>query len=135
MAGLRILVVDDEPLARRALARLAARPGDTVVEASSAAEAIRLLRGPERFDLVLTDLVMPPGDNGFKVIEAARSADPPVRSALVSAYVDADTTDLALDMGAEAVFEKPIDVAKIRAFVAAADPVVGNGSGGPAAAR
>ncbi len=52
-----ILVVDDEPLMGRAIAR-ALGPRHTVVTLTSAREALALL-GRQRFDLILCDLMMP----------------------------------------------------------------------------
>jgi two-component system, LytTR family, response regulator len=65
---LRVLVVDDEPLARTGIARLvSATPGfevaGTVGDGASAVEAVETLRP----DLVLLDVQMP-GCDGFEVI-------------------------------------------------------------------
>ena len=54
----RVLVVEDEPLIRVALARMLASDHD-VVEAESGAVAERLLAADGRFDVILSDLIMP----------------------------------------------------------------------------
>lgn len=66
---IRVVLVDDEPLAREALRILLARESDVAVvgEADGAAAAVRTIRG-ERPDLVLLDVQMPDGD-GFGVLE------------------------------------------------------------------
>ncbi len=65
---LRVMIVDDEPLARARARRLLAEMGDTVVagEAASADEARRLLRETEA-DVLLLDIQMP-GEDGFALL-------------------------------------------------------------------
>src|ERR1700722_1189750 len=56
----KILVVEDEPLIRLALATHLEERGLEVLEAGSAAEAIQILQGPGcLLDLVFTDVRMP----------------------------------------------------------------------------
>lgn len=57
----RILVVDDEPLMLASLRRLLA-PEHDVTATASAREALRLVDGGARFDLILCDLMMPDMD-------------------------------------------------------------------------
>jgi signal transduction histidine kinase len=59
--GGRILVVDDEPIVCFSLERLLATEGD-VVALTSAREALARIRGGERFDVILCDLLMPEMD-------------------------------------------------------------------------
>lgn len=54
----RILVVDDEPLLRSALARVL-RDDYDVVTVGDGARALALLRSSEHFDVILCDLSMP----------------------------------------------------------------------------
>jgi PAS domain S-box-containing protein len=54
----RVLIIDDEPLVRRAIERSLETEHD-VVSAASAAEALAILERGEPFDLVLCDLMMP----------------------------------------------------------------------------
>jgi PAS domain S-box-containing protein len=54
----RVLVIDDEPLVRRAIERSLEEDHD-IVSAGSAAEALSILERGEAFDLVLCDLMMP----------------------------------------------------------------------------
>ncbi|HEU4589125.1 MAG TPA: PAS domain S-box protein [Gemmatimonadales bacterium] len=70
-----ILVVEDEPMVRRALRRILARHGYTVLEAEHGADALRLIReATAPIDLVLTDLVMP--EMGGRALIAALAAEP-----------------------------------------------------------
>ena len=69
-----ILCVDDDPAHITALRRALA-PKYEVVAAESAAAALELLRGDERFDVVLSDLRMPevPGDQLLEVAAQLRA--------------------------------------------------------------
>ncbi|HEU4647927.1 MAG TPA: PAS domain S-box protein [Gemmatimonadales bacterium] len=82
-----ILVVEDEPMVRRALRRILTRHGYTVLEAQHGVEALQVLHheatGP--IDLVLTDLVMP--EMGGRELIAALHAEPePPKILAMSGY-------------------------------------------------
>ena len=66
---LRILLVDDEPLARRRLRRMLASEAEVVVvgECGSGSDAVKTI-GAEAPDVVLLDVQMPGGD-GFEVLD------------------------------------------------------------------
>ncbi|MGH7524908.1 MAG: response regulator [Gemmatimonadales bacterium] len=55
----RILLVDDDASVRRVVRLTFERGGHTVVEASSAFQALGMLRGPESPDAVVCDVLMP----------------------------------------------------------------------------
>jgi CheY-like chemotaxis protein len=59
--------------------------GYEVIEASSAAEALRLLRSGDAPDLMITDYLMP-GMNGAELIEHARPLAPSTRLMLITGY-------------------------------------------------
>jgi two-component system LytT family response regulator len=83
--GLDVLIVDDEPLARRGIRELLSGRSDIVSirEATNGRGAVRLI-GEARPDLVFLDVQMP-GLDGFGVIEAVGVASmPPV--IFVTAY-------------------------------------------------
>jgi signal transduction histidine kinase len=58
-SGRRILVVDDQPEIRALARAMLSRAGHAVSTASGGQEALALLGAQDRFDLVLTDIVMP----------------------------------------------------------------------------
>ena len=74
LAGVRILVVDDQEDARDVAARILRGAGAEVVSASSVREAFRSIdRGPP--DLVISDLAMPE-ESGFALVARLRSLAP-----------------------------------------------------------
>jgi two-component system LytT family response regulator len=78
MRELRVVVVDDEPIARRGLVRLLQPHADVKVvgEGRNGREAVTLLRN-ERPDLVFLDVKMPDLD-GFAVLRALEGGELPV---------------------------------------------------------
>ena len=80
-----ILLVDDEELVRLGTAEMLADLGYEVIEASSGAEALRVLRGGAAPDLMITDYLMP-GMNGVELIEEARPLAPDMRLMLITGY-------------------------------------------------
>jgi CheY-like chemotaxis protein/two-component sensor histidine kinase len=89
------LLVDDEELVRASTADMLSDIGYAVIEASSAEEALRLIRNGARPDLLLTDHLMP-GMNGTELAGIARSEMPGLQILLISGYAEADgiTPDL-----------------------------------------
>jgi CheY-like chemotaxis protein len=71
--GLRILVVDDEPDACRAAARLLAGLGFEVFQAHNAEQAWELVLKHE-FDVLISDLEMP-GMDGHELMQRVRARD------------------------------------------------------------
>jgi two-component system OmpR family response regulator len=126
MAQKHILIVDDDKLIRRGLARLISENDMRVSEAGDGAEMKRALAAT-RIDLVLLD-VMLPGDSGFALCCALREAgQPPV--ILLTARDAARDKLTGFGAGADDYIVKPFDpaelVARIRAVLrrAAALPV------------
>lgn len=83
--GEKILVVEDEPLIRKAIREVLQRIGGYEVgEAGDGVEAVKLLHN-RRFDLVITDLVMPRMD-GLKLLKHIRSMSPRIPVILITGY-------------------------------------------------
>jgi two-component system LytT family response regulator len=83
--SLRVLVVDDEPLARGKLSTFISRFGDVqlVAECATAADAVRVISEGD-VDIVFLDVQMPDG-TGFDVIERVGADRMPV-TVFVTAY-------------------------------------------------
>ncbi len=71
-APYQVLLVDDAPFFRNMLTPVLKAAGYVVTPVSSADEAIALLQGGRRFDVVVTDIEMP-GKDGFELASAVRA--------------------------------------------------------------
>lgn len=108
----RILVVDDEPDVRRALARAIRFADFLPSEAGSADEAIRLC-DEHSFDVVILDFIMP-DMNGIELLARLRRRQPFIRSILVSGKLDPTraANEIAAEVReaveADVYFHKPV---------------------------
>lgn len=102
-----ILIVDDEPDLREAIAFDFRRNNFQVLIAGSGNEAFRLVEENE-VDIVLSDVCMPNG-GGIELLEKVKARNPyqPVVM-LITGFADI-TLEEAFERGADAVFPKPFD--------------------------
>jgi two-component system response regulator HydG len=110
----RILVVDDDPGVRYALAEAFTADYD-VATAVDGQDALDQLRA-HRADLVLADLRMPRLD-GMGLLRATRLLDPPPRLVMITAHGSERHAVEALQAGAYDYFKKPFDLDEITAVV------------------
>ena len=110
--GERVLVVDDEPFVRRAMARVLALGGYQVTAVDGGHEALRVYDRPGAFDLVVLDMSMP-GLGGEEVRTRLLAIDPAARVVFVTGYT---AQALSPAPGVECV-EKPFDVADMLATI------------------
>jgi two-component system, NtrC family, response regulator PilR len=113
----RALVIDDEPDIRELLSITLGRMQIEVVTAGDYASAIKAL-GPERFDLVLTDMRLPDGD-GLDIVDWIQHHRPGVPVAVITAHGNVDTAVRALKLGAFDFISKPLDLASLRRLIKA----------------
>jgi len=102
----RILVVDDEPMIVSLLSTILREKGWDVTEAHSGTAGIDQL-DRARFDVILTDLVMP-GDSGIDLLRAAKEIHPDVEVILMTGYATADTAIEAMRNNAFHYILKPL---------------------------
>jgi len=81
-----VLVVEDEKAVRDMAVEALEELGYATVTAPDAAGALDRLRGPERIDVLFSDVVMPGGLNGVKLATEARRLRPGLRVLLTSGY-------------------------------------------------
>ena len=113
----RALVIDDEPDIRELLSITLGRMQIEVVTAGDYASAIKAL-GPERFDLVLTDMRLPDGD-GLDIVDWIQHHRPGVPVAVITAHGNVDTAVRALKLGAFDFISKPLDLGALRKLIKA----------------
>ena len=111
----RILVVDDERLARANLARVLEREGHLLRQAASGEEALALLRD-EPADLVITDLAMP-GMDGMALLRAVRAEHPQTEIIMVTGYPMIESAVEAMRQGAFHYLAKPYSLDEARLLV------------------
>ncbi len=111
MPRLSILIVDDFEEIQILVAHWLRSRGHQVTCASTGEAAIKLLE-QERFDLVITDVMMPDGD-GLDVIREFKHQRSPTRVLAITGggkYVtSAECARLAAELGADAIVLKPFD--------------------------
>jgi CheY-like chemotaxis protein len=87
-SGLRVLVVDDDPLVRLQIARVLRRGGCDVVECDDGASAVAAVReAPGRFDCAVVDFLMP-GLDGAQTARQMGGVDGALPVVLCSGTVD-----------------------------------------------
>ena len=120
LAGLRVLVVDDESDSRRVLARLLTRARVEVREAASAPEARQALHSWDA-DLVISDIAMP-GEDGYSLLRRLR-ASPEERlrnlpAVALTAFVRPEDAQQAAQAGFTMHLPKPVHPPTLFAAVA-----------------
>jgi len=113
---MRILVVEDEPLTRALFAKELASDGYSVVQAANATEAIDIISAGDRFDLVLTDVIMPGLFDGFELAEFVKDVAPRTKVIVVSGYDRANGARTDIDL----FIDKPTTAHHLRREVARA---------------
>jgi PAS domain S-box-containing protein len=117
----RLLLVDDDLLARRTLAAELRDRGYAVVEAEGGLAALKLLDGRERVDLLVTDLSMP-GMDGAVLIYEAQKRRPGLPAVLVTGYAGDGATLAVGGVAPDATFtllRKPVSATELGDLVAA----------------
>jgi len=117
LLGLRVLLVEDDPNTREAMAWALMRAGATVSQVATAAQGLALQRGPSAADVIVSDLGMPEM-NGLEFVRRvvseyrAHGRQPPACCA-VSAHVrDVDRRE-AIDAGFDMYLPKPLSPEKL----------------------
>ncbi|MGA8891665.1 MAG: diguanylate cyclase [Anaeromyxobacteraceae bacterium] len=101
-----VLLVDDERFARTLYADYLRAAGYAVEVAEDAPAAVKLLEA-RRFDVLLTDIVMPGGD-GLQLLADAKRLDPDVQVVVITALDRVDPAVRAMRAGASDYLVKPV---------------------------
>jgi CheY-like chemotaxis protein len=81
----KVLVVEDHPQVGPMTVRLLESAGYEVVLAADGDAAVAAARG-QRFDLVISDVVLPDSRDGVEVVEALRKIQPDLKALFMSGY-------------------------------------------------
>lgn len=79
-----VLLVEDEPLVRFVIADVLVEDNFRVIEAANAQEAITVLQAGVEVDVLLSDVEMPPGMNGYEMAQHVHAHWPAVQILVTS---------------------------------------------------
>ncbi|MEK6641599.1 MAG: response regulator, partial [Nitrospirota bacterium] len=115
MKGLRILLVDDEPLMRLSMVDALEAVGHDIEAAASGTEGIDAIH-QRPFDLVITDLRLP-GADGLAVLAAAKEQSPHTEVVMITAHGSVETAVGAMKLGALDYITKPFQMDELLLIV------------------
>ena len=113
----RMLVVDDDQSIQVLLTRMLALGHYDVACAANGRQAVEMIQ-EDRFDLIITDVVMPGDLNGIDVLRMAREVDPHYPVIVITGYLDTEDTARAIELGADDFIPKPFNASLILSAVA-----------------
>jgi signal transduction histidine kinase/CheY-like chemotaxis protein len=115
--GIRVMLVEDDDDTREVIAAALDRYGASVIEAASAAEALRILVR-ENPDVLVTDIGMPEMD-GYELLAKIRSEyrQPNIPAIALTAFASPEDRQKALRAGFRAHVAKPIEVEELVAVI------------------
>lgn len=108
MSNKSILLVDDEENILSSIGWILKKNNFQVNTATNGRQAIDLLRA-NRYDLVITDLIMPAVD-GIAVLKHAKTLYPTIGVIILTGYGDVGSAVETLKLGADDYLQKPCDV-------------------------
>ena len=111
----KILVVDDEKLVRRMIARVLESEGMSIVEASNGLDAVQMAKA-QPFDLIILDIIME-GIDGFQVIHQLRSEGMLTPVFILSGRQADNDKVFALGIGADDYITKPFGTVELLARI------------------
>ena len=115
----RILVAEDEPAVREFVRRALQLRTHEVTAVADGTEALSALAADDRYDLLLTDIVMPEMDGIALALKVAKD-HPLVRILMMTGYAAEKARAHNLDMLIHDVVTKPFTMDQILAAVTAA---------------
>jgi two-component system nitrogen regulation response regulator NtrX len=106
-----LLLIDDDPNTLASLARAFRLAGHEATVCDNAARAAELLRN-DRFDLILSDVVMP-GKSGLELLEELKKSGVQTPIVLISGQANIEMAVKATRLGALDFLEKPLSTDKL----------------------
>ncbi|HLH32499.1 MAG TPA: response regulator [Terriglobia bacterium] len=110
----RILVVDDDSDLRLTLCEYLESRNFIVSSARNGSEAVNIIQSRKlTFDIIFTDLVMPPGPDGMEVLKVAKQVHPLSYVVVMTGYSSIETAIESIRCGAFDYLTKPFKLAEI----------------------
>ncbi|MEN6374356.1 MAG: PAS domain S-box protein [Smithella sp.] len=110
--GESILVVDDVKEQRQLALSILEKLGYQVKTAAGGEEAIEYLKN-EKAELIVLDMIMSPGIDGFETYRRIREINPRQKAIIVSGFSETDRVRKVQEMGAGEFVRKPYTIEKI----------------------
>ena len=110
--GERILIVDDEAQQRDIARKMLSLLGYRVREAASGEEAVSYLE-KKTVDLVILDMLMPPGINGCETYEQIIRIHPGQPALIASGFSENSDVEKARKLGAGCYIRKPYTIEQL----------------------
>lgn len=104
----RVLIVEDDAVFRRGLARMFSKEEYEVAQASNGEQAMKAISDVMP-DLVICDFRLP-GIDGLGVLGHLKQSGPRTPFILVTAYASGELIEKAKAQGADEVLEKPVEL-------------------------
>ena len=123
LAGLQLLLVEDEPAIRHILARGLRRHGLSVRPVADADLALSALGSADAFDILLSDVMMP-GIDGVELASRARAAHPSLAILLMSGFAE-PPLHRAAEMAGISFIAKPFTLEELLTSLADAVAQIG----------
>jgi CheY-like chemotaxis protein len=102
-----ILVVEDDADLRETVVTALVQLGYRALAAPNADMALRILKGPERIDLLFTDVMMPGGTLGPTLAKRARELRPDIEVLFTTGYVDTSALSSTAGLTGTDIIHKP----------------------------
>jgi DNA-binding NtrC family response regulator len=116
LSRLKVLVVDDEPLIRWAVAEMLGDCGCQVIQAADGRSAVLAINESAPFDVVLLDVRLPDCDD-LTLLMRIKSMAPAARIIVMTAHGTPEMAAHALDLGAFSFVNKPFEMADLATLV------------------
>ncbi len=111
---IRILVVDDDSDLRLTLCEYLESRNFTVSSARNGTEALSILQSRKHtFDIIFTDLMMPPGPDGLEILKTVKQLNPLSYVVVMTGYSSIETAIESIRCGAFDYLTKPFKLAEI----------------------
>ncbi|HVG02360.1 MAG TPA: sigma 54-interacting transcriptional regulator, partial [Nitrospira sp.] len=123
MKGLKVFIVDDEPLMRLSMRDALESIGCEVTAAATGTEGLAVL-GNRQFDIVITDLRLP-GADGLAILKESKERNPTTEVILITAHGSVDTAVGAITLGAYDYITKPFQMDELLLIVERVGKIIG----------
>lgn len=114
---IKVLVVDDDKESRDLLSEVLTTNGYTVGVVENAGAARALLGQDEEYRIIIADLRMPDG-SGLELLKDLRRQNSKREIILMSSFISGAEREMALDLGVDALLEKPFQLSELLEMVA-----------------